>query len=281
MDVRRRVFTALIFLSVINLAGAGEIEIAKKSNEPTRVAFLWIGADGGESVVPKVNADFLIGAYEKQGFRVFRADALEPEGLFHLVQRDRRAHPLDYRGTQIHFIVHGKGAVEGRISAGYGPRLSLPPPAVKAVRDHDLITAFVAGIGPEALGEIIGSICFSGVTCEEVDLSKTPYIGRVARILVAKPKPQLSPEQEQRRVLGSLLDTLVDNIPPVGSNRRRSLAAPMLASQSFFGRPTLRSKEDLQTPTPQEKTMEGLRSGLYRQAKRVVQGLWKKSTQRR
>lgn len=277
MHVSWRLVAAILFISFGPHAVSRELEPTPKPTTPIRVAFIWVGADGGDSVEPKVNIDFLVGAYEKQGFRVYRADALEPEGLFLLIQRDRRAHPVDYRGTQPHFIVHGKGAVEGRISAGYGPKLMLPPPSVKPVRDHDLITAFVAGIGPEAQAEIIGSICFAGVVCEEVDLARTPYIGRVARILVAKPKPPVSPEGEQKRILAKLLDTLVDNLPPVGSNRRRSLAAPLLASkEGFFTTPALRPKEELATPTPKEVTMENLRQGLYRRAKHAVQGLWKR-----
>jgi len=180
--------------AVSRMAGPTRAPATPSEASISHVAVLWIGADPSP-FSSGVDVKKLQAVYASRGFRLLTAQAVEPMGLRILLGRDRRLRPQDYTGTRIPFIVHGQAAIAGRLSSRFGPVLDLPYAYRRQVSDRDLIEAFLAGIGPEAVGEVVASGCFAGLSCRDVELGSMPFGKRLGRLVVP----------DARRIAGSVM----------------------------------------------------------------------------
>ncbi len=181
----RYVSIAVCLLLVAPFAGAAP--------DTRPVAVFWVG-EGLSTSSPSVDIEAVEKAYDGRGYRALHADALPPESLRRLLVSDRAAHPRAYSpGSVIPLVLHG------------GPRES-------DITGAALVAAFLDGIGEWARGEVLRSVCFTGIPCRDADLSGSPFSGRVTRIVIRaddSPPRVAVRETPEARILEELGDLLV------------------------------------------------------------------------
>ena len=215
--------------SRIDDGGSGFGDERRPSSESVKpyskpVAVFWIGVDGGADVFPPVDVDTMMAVYEANHFRVMRFDGASPRVLGLSMLLDRQKHPENYFGAVVPLILHGNGLVTtiGMHADAVGPT-AIP----RRVTTAELASAFLVGIGGDAIADVAEASCLVGGQCREIPLEGTPLEKNVQRWLVregdpTKAKPVAATRLRQERLLSRLLDALLVAVRAVSP-----LAAPI------------------------------------------------------
>lgn len=193
---RRGLSLAPLFISALFavLAISEETARPEEGKSVPRLALLWVGADGGASVLPPIDIETLTKSFEQHGYRVMRLDGVSPKVLSHTLLVEYKKRPEDFDDQTIPLILHGHGLLAP------GDAMMLPRADGEAqyaqVSDADLMAAFLVGIGPSAKAEIARSECLVGRPCRELGLEGTPVADRVKRVML----PQMTPQEHQQLV---------------------------------------------------------------------------------
>jgi hypothetical protein len=204
------------------------------------VAVFWVGVDRGEDVFPPVDVDAMIAVYEANHFRVLRFDGTSPRVMALSLLRDRQSHPENYLAVTVPLLIHGNGLVT---TTGMHADAVGPTATPRQVTPAELASAFLVGIGGDAVADVAEAVCLVGGQCREIPLSGTPLEKKVLRWLVRetdpeRAKPLAATKQRQRQLLSRLLDALLVAVRAVSP-----LAAPVDDDPDGFRPFTYRSEE--------------------------------------